>query len=227
MTLRRANDKDGQDGESETMQRNTLRCPWVSPDVQASIAEINEQYIDILVTQARNLSGGTAVSLVRELRPLLLAMDGSARRRAAACPYVLVDAGFSNPQRWDWAQGFYVADSEPITQEQYATLPKATALAFDMFSLGWCVMRAPSMAARAMLGMHERTAQIVEACSLGQMTRLARSHAHWIQARWPTHKRMWRGLLSAAMKGEGPALERARMRGVQLLAAEARSSALR
>lgn len=226
MTLRCANDREGRDGESESIQRTPPRGPWVSPDVQASIAELNEQYIDMLIAQARNASCA-AMPLVRELRPLLMALDVSARRRAAACPYVLVDPGFSNPQRWDWAQGFYVADAEPMTQEQYATLPKATALAFDMFTLAWCLMRAPSIEARAILGMHERTAEILETCSLGQMTRLARSHPHWIQPRWPTHKRMWRGLLGAAMKGEGPALERARMRGIQLLASEARSSVLR
>jgi len=37
---------------------------------------------------------------------------------------------------------------------------------------------------------------------------------------------MWRDLLDAAMKGEGLRLEQARMRGLQLLAAQVRSSGL-
>jgi hypothetical protein len=58
------------------------------------------------------------------------------------------------------------------------------------------------------------------------MTDLAESNPHWLQPRWPRHLRMWRELLCGAIEGEGYTLEQARMRGVQLLAAEARSSAL-
>jgi hypothetical protein len=218
MTLHCAND--------EPIQRFSSPCPWLRPDVQASFAEVNEQSLDIMIAQARSALV-CALPMVRELRPLLLAIDAGARRRAAACPYLLVDAGFSNPQRWGWAQDFYVADAEPLNPEQYPALPRATSLATDAFTLAWHLTRTRSHAARIALGMHERTSQVLEECSLGQMTRLARSHPHWVQPRWPTNKRMWRGLIGAAISGEGESLERARMRGVQLLAAEARSSAWR
>src|SRR5437763_16844725 len=42
--------------------------------------------------------------------------------------------------------------------------------------------------------------------------------------RWPTRVRVWRELLLAAAAGEAPALERARLHGLTLLAAEARGS---
>jgi hypothetical protein len=67
---------------------------------------------------------------------------------------------------------------------------------------------------------------ILRSYTLRQMTDLAESNPHWLQPRWPRHMRMCRELLCGAIEGEGDPLDQARMRGVQLLAAEARSSAL-
>jgi hypothetical protein len=48
-------------------------------------------------------------------------------------------------------------------------------------------------------------------------------HPEWLQPRWVVRPRMWRELLLSAISGDNRALERARMRGLQVLAAEARS----
>jgi len=53
-----------------------------------------------------------------------------------------------------------------------------------------------------------------------QITELANQHAGWLRPRWAGRTKVWRELLLAAISGEGLALERARMHGVQLLAME-------
>jgi hypothetical protein len=53
-----------------------------------------------------------------------------------------------------------------------------------------------------------------------QVTELANQHAGWLRPRWAGRPRIWRELLSAAISGEGLALQTARLHGVQLLAME-------
>jgi hypothetical protein len=211
--------------EEELAERFWERPSWLRPEMLASLAELNEQYIDLLAVQAMtNTPSGHP--LVRELRPLLMVLDPGARRRAASCPYLLLDAGFADPQRWLWARGYHVQDGERMPLEQYLTMPQATSLARLVFAYAWHLARTHGSAARMILGMSSRTTEILGTYTLRQMTDLAELHPQWLQPRWPAHVRMWRELLGSSMKGEGPLLEQARMRGLQLLAAEARSSAL-
>src|SRR5204863_523914 len=65
---------------------------------------------------------------------------------------------------------------------------------------------------------------LIEHLGLRQIQALAEAHPEWLRPRWPTRVRVWRELLLAAAAGEAPALERARLHGLTLLAAEARGS---
>jgi hypothetical protein len=217
----------GQEGRRiELDERFPEQPSWLRPEMLASLAELNEQYIDLIAVQAMTSTPPHGHPLLRELRSLLIVLDPAARRRAASCAYSLVDAGFGDPQRWLWARGHHVRDSQRMPVEQYLAVPQAIALARLVLTYAWHLSHMPSNAKRMMLGMTDRTAEILRTYTLRQMTDLAEVHPHWLQPRWPTHSRMWRELLLGAMKGEGPQLEHARMRGVQLLAAEVRSSAL-
>jgi len=213
-------------GDDALAERFWERPSWLRPEMLASLAELNEQYIDLLAVQAMTNTPSHGHPLLQDLRPLLIVLDPGGRRRAASCPYLLLDAGFADPQRWLWARGYHVRDAERMPLEQYLTMPQATSLARLVFAYAWHLARTHSSAARMILGMSGRTAEILGTYTLRQMTDLAELHPQWLQPRWPAHVRMWRELLGGAMKGEGPLLEQARMRGVQLLAAEARSSAL-
>lgn len=214
------------DWDAELAARFWERPSWLRPEMLSSLAELNEQYLDLLAVQAMTTVSPYGHPLLRELRPLFLVLDPGGRRRAASCPYLLVDSGFADSQRWLWARGYHVRDAERMPLEQYLAVPQAIALARLVFTYAWHLARTHSSAARMLLGMSGRTAEVIATYTLRQMTDLAEVHPHWLQPRWPTHTRMWRELLGGAIKGEGPALEQARMRGVQLLAAEARSSAL-
>jgi hypothetical protein len=217
----------GQEGRNYELTRQVLEPPvWLRPEMLASLAELNEQYVDSMAMQVMSGAAPHGHPLVQSLRPLLLALDPAGRRRAAACPYLLVDAGFADPQRWLWAQGYRVRDGERTLPEQPLIEPQAIALARLVFTYAWHLARAHRSAARVLLGMSSHSAAAIATCTLRQITDLAEVHPHWLQPRWPGHSRMWRELLSGAIEGEGPRLEQARMRGVQLLAADVRSSVL-
>jgi hypothetical protein len=64
---------------------------------------------------------------------------------------------------------------------------------------------------------------LVRGYTLIEVSELAGKHPAWLQPRWPSHVRIWRELLSAAVAGEGRSLQQARLRGLQILAADARA----
>lgn len=213
-------------GSAVTMQRDmgTGLDVWPRPELLPSVAELNAQLIELLVSQAANAAGPWP--LPGELRPLLANFEPAARRRVATCPYLLVDAGFSDPQRWLWAHGYAVCDSQPVMEASITSMPRGIVLARQVFAYAWHLARSQRKVARVILGMSQATADVISNYTLVQTMGLADVHPHWLQPRWPRHTRMWRDLLEAAAMDDSTILEQARLRGVQLLAAEVRSSAL-
>ena len=93
-----------------------------------------------------------------------------------------------------------------------------------MLTYAWHLARSQSAAARLLLGMPDPCAALIAHLGLRQIQALAEAHPEWLRPRWPTRVRVWRELLLAAAAGEALALERARLHGLTLLAAEARGS---
>src|SRR4029077_12287890 len=131
-------------------------------------------------------------------------------------------ACFADPLRWrplalpqvgDAAQGAYTA---------FFTVPAAAEVARLVFTYAWHLARSQAAAARLLLGMTAPSAALMRVYPLRQVQALAESRQEWLQPRWPARVQVWRELLLAAASGEGAALERARLRGLTLLAAETR-----
>jgi hypothetical protein len=197
--------------------------PWLRAETFESLAELNEQCLELLADQA-TVRTTQPQPLLRELAELWRTLDPAARRRAAACPYLLLDAGFADASRWRWASGHHVHDQEPLPFASFFTVPRATAVARQIFTYAWHLARTRNAAARVMFGMPAHCANLVGACSLRQITELAERRSEWLRPRWPSRVRVWREFLLTAASGDAVALERARMHGLQLLAAESRAA---
>src|SRR6266513_2776416 len=141
-----------------------LAAGWLRPETLETLIELNELCLALVAEQAVS-RGAPASPLLRQVAELWQVLDPAARRRAAGCPYLLVDAGFADP-----------------------------------------------------------CAALIAHLGLRQIQALAEAHPEWLRPRWPTRVRVWRELLLAAAAGEALALERARLHGLTLLAAEARGS---
>ncbi|MBV8445548.1 MAG: hypothetical protein JOZ92_06495, partial [Candidatus Dormibacteraeota bacterium] len=89
-----------------------------------------------------------------------------------------------------------------------------------VFTYAWHLARCEPSAARLLLGMSAASATLISGYTLRQIQVLAERRLDWLRPRWPARVEVWRDLLIAAASGEGPALERARLRGLTLLAAE-------
>jgi hypothetical protein len=195
---------------------------WLRAETLAALAELNEQCLDMLAMQFCATSTAQAPLLVREAGPLLRMMDPDARHRAAACPYLLFDAGFADQQRWTWVSGNYVRDLEKRDGTPYFTLQQTRSMARLVFTYAWHLARSQHAAARLLLGMSAHCARLIAVCTLRQIHDLAETHPEWLQPRWPARPQFWRELLLSATSGDSVAMEQARLRGLQLMAAESR-----
>jgi hypothetical protein len=194
-------------------------------EVLESLIELNGQCLELLAEQAlAPPSQGNL--LLRQVGDIWRTLDSSARIRAATCPYLLVDAGFSDAARWRWAGSQYIGDATRVAYIAFFTVPRALTVARQVFIYAWHLARSNSAAAQLLLGMPAHCTQLISACTLPQIHDLAERYPDWLRPRWPNRVKVWRELLLAAGSGEIVALESARMHGLQLLAADSRNASL-
>ncbi len=192
---------------------------WLRPGTLDTVLELNECSLALLAEQGL-ARGRTACPLLRQVAELWCMLEPKARHRAANCPYLLLDAGFADPARWRVCPQGQVGDNAPLAYAAFFTVPAAAEVARLIFTYAWHLARAEPPAARLLLGMPAASATLIGGYSLRQIQVLAERRLDWLHPRWPARVEVWRDLLLAAAAGEGPALERARLRGLTLLAAE-------
>jgi hypothetical protein len=196
---------------------------WLRAGTLESLVELNELCLGLIAEQAA-AHGATGSALLRQVGELWCGLDAPARRRAAACPYLLLDAGFGDTARWRAAAAPRVGDAAG-SYAAFFTVPAAAELAQLVFTYAWHLARSQATAARLLLGMPPGSALAIGRCTLRQIHTLAAGHPQWLKPRWPARVAVWRELLLAAAAGETLALERIRLRGLTLLAGEARRAA--
>jgi hypothetical protein len=199
--------------------------PWLGGETLSVLAGLNEQSLSLLAEQAAARDPVCTHPLVCELAQLWPKLDADALRRAAACPYLLLDAGFADPSRWLRVHGHQVLERERGPTVPFFTVPRASVVMRKVLPYGWHLAQSRESAARLLLGMAAPCVKLVGSLTLSQLDELAEKHPAWLQPRWPQRVRIWRELLLAARAGEGTSLQQARLRGLQILAADARASA--
>jgi len=196
---------------------------WLRAETLAHLAEYNEECLKMLALQYSVTPVAQMPPLVREAGPLLRMMDADARHRAAACPFLLFDAGFADQQRWTWVSGNYVQDLARPTTPPYFTVQQTRPMLLAIFTYAWHLARSQTAAARLLLGMTPHCSRLISVCTVRQIHELAEAHPEWLVPRWQNRTQFWRELLVSAMKGDAAAMEQARLRGLQIMAAENRA----
>ena len=194
---------------------------WLRPGTLESLTELNESCLALLAEQAA-VRAAPASPLLRQLGQSWRLLDEAARRRVASCPYLLLDAGFADPLRWRSPPAPEVGDAGQGAYTSFFTVPAAAEVARLAFTYAWHLARSQAAAAQLLLGMPAPCTVLIGRYTLRQIQALAVSHHQWLRPRWPARVQVWRELLLAAASGDAAALERARLRGFTLLAAEAR-----
>lgn len=203
-------------------------APWLRPETLETLAELNELGLTLLLQEAALQSASHAmpgVPLLREIGALRARLEPVALSRAAACHYLLLDAGFAIASRWRPAAAGQVADAGVSGCSAFFTAPATVEVTRLVLTFGWHLARTQAGAARLLLGMPAASAALIGALTLRRVHALAERHPEWLRPRWPGRPQAWRALLSAAAAGEARSLEQAQIHGLTLLAAEVRALA--
>lgn len=204
---------------SENKIADTVGAGWlVSSQVQQqtliSLAELNEQCLELLTEQS--LVKRPQVHVLTEVKELCGTLDARARVRAAACPFLLLDAGFADPKRW------LGINAEPPQHDHgpFFTVSRAPLIARQVFVFAWHLAQSKGPDAQLLLGMPVQCSSVIGTYTLSQIHEIADHRSAWLSPRWPNRAGFWRHLLRAAASGEFTALETARLQGLQLMAAD-------
>ena len=196
------------------------RASWLRREMLEGLADVNHRCLGLLAEQVLALSPQCQPAL-RQVGELWRALDERSRWQAAACPYLLVDACFAEPQRWQWLSGPRVGEPPPGPGASFFTVSQTAAVARTVFVYAWSLVVNHAAGARLVLGIHPHCASLLGACTVSQVHELAEHGSGWLRPRWLRRIRLWRQMLTAAAEEDLPMLERARMQGLQMLAAEA------
>jgi len=209
MLLQCANDDPGADSVAGWLRAGTLTC----------LSELNEECLELCLAQAR---AGAAPPLCAAIAHEWSALDAAGRQHASGCLYLLLDAGFAQLTAWRAGGARQVGDEGAPGYAPWFTVPAAVPLAQAVFTFAWHLARCQGSAARLLLGMPAASVQELCGHTLGQVRTLALRHLHRLRPRWMAQPGMWREFFAAAASGDPVRLERARLRGQTLLAAETR-----
>src|SRR5256714_8597593 len=124
---------------------------WLHRETLESLVELNGLCLALFAEQAA-VRTAQASLLLRQVGELWRVLDAAARRRAAACPYLLVDAGFADPLRWRQPEALRVGDTGEAAYRTFFTVPRATEGARPVFNYAWHLARAHGAAARRLRG---------------------------------------------------------------------------
>jgi hypothetical protein len=185
-----------------------------------SVLEVNEQVLALLRAQCQ--LGDNPPPLIRQVNDLLVNLNPQSMRRAAASAVLLVDAGFADAGLWSAAIIGAVNDRGPVEPVPFFTVDGSVALMRLVMTQAWHLARSQPAAAKLLLGLSTANLGVIGGCTLNRLTCLAETRTHWLRPRWENRPGIWCDLLRMAGNGESGAVEHMRVRGLQLLAADAR-----
>jgi hypothetical protein len=199
-------------------------------DVLVPVAELNEQLLELLClaaeavatdaiaagTVAAEASAPAAPPLLRALNDELCTLTAPMRSRLAQCPYLLLEAGFTQPEYWQPA-AFRVMDAAPAPG--YFVGAEGTNLLRRSLLLAWHLARTNRVMARMTLGMTGACAERIAQCRLRDLEWLAELPPPWIRPRWHQRPEFWRRLIVAARREDPVPLRQLQWHGLTLLAA--------
>lgn len=197
--------------------RQWATVEWFASGVLDPLLEINNQCIDLLCGMAD--AGASGMPLLQGLAPLWRVMGQEARRRLASCPYLLVDAGFADESRWRQLVEHRVSDQPREWRVACFGGERAQGLARRVLTYGWYLARSHPSVARVALGMSPACVARISALGLRDLDLASEVYPGWIRPRWESQVAVWRQLLTAASSTDEPAMQKAALRGIPLLAA--------
>lgn len=208
------------DGSDAPSRAPTLALPdWKGAHALRLVRELNERCIEALAQIAHSRQLTTGIEIVDQHRAVWRKLDLTARRRAAASAFLLMDVQFLNEDWWRWARS---RQSGRFRTPGPRRLPAklANELSRETLILAWSTASTDPHTAGLLFGMAPAVAAIFAELGPHDIDQIAARHKHQLRLRWEEHPTFWRELLAAAQRADDEALHEIHLYSLQLLGSE-------
>lgn len=179
---------------------------------------LNEQMLALLVKMSDTYSETPDWADWIQVRRALLEIDPPVRQSLALCPFLLLDAGFRDPMRWQQTatNATHLQTREtPVLVDldmKLLNLARATCI------LGWHLARTDQIAARLILDASPECADAIARLNLTDLQEIAERMVLFRQfkPRWHDRPEVWRRLIQLAQTSPRRAFASVNIRGRQL-----------
>lgn len=166
---------------------------WTAYNTPSLLLDVNETFINLLVTVARR-SEQMPGPFFERLRDPLRSAAGKAKLIAKRAPLLLLDINFDDIIWWnavarDPASG--VTDQSPLVPAQ-----DAIELCRAALTLVWHLSRADLPGCLVLAGLSRPVAQTVGSLGLKQIHQIAECQYRSLRPRWEARPALWLGLLA-------------------------------
>jgi hypothetical protein len=127
----------------------------------------------------------------------LRSANDTALLEVSQCSFLLADAGFRDPARWEHGSKYLTGDL-PHAEGRSPAQAKLVALARSTLLVAWHTVQSSPLDAELVLGASPECAAIVGSLTLPQIEELAERNADWIRPRWDQQLERWRLLVNLA-----------------------------
>jgi hypothetical protein len=162
------------------------------------------------VRLALSSSGGAGGEL--QVMDLWLRLDEAAIQRVAHAPVALFTLNFQHLRWWEEVAAGRPAPAGTAARKKPFVL--STPLAQTFLTEAWLAARSVPLAVRLLYGMSTEMEQLISTLSAAQLTQVAIHHAAELQLRWSDRMVFWKGLLTAAIEGNGAELRESYLQSI-------------
>lgn len=211
---------------TDTQESNAPASAGAQSFPHATVQELNERCLDLLVHQARTDSN-PPFQLASSLRELLHRTTPETRRRAAERTILLLDLEFQSAEWWEAVRRY--PDKQFRTPSRRGSFPRRSGLPLARATLFLARegCRANLDTARVLFGMARPVADLIAGLQLTDVDRIVERRFRHLHPRWHDQPDIWRALLTASDSPATTALRGTDLQGLQLIAGELILSARR
>jgi hypothetical protein len=206
-------------GGARSMTEHLIPTQWKGAAALKQVHALNARCLELLARLAETERRRESAEMLHANQALWQQMDGAARARAAACPFLLLDAHFHNADWWRWAASNGASRRTTMTRGWFAAKP-ASELMRETLMLAWSTAGTDPRIASFLLGLASEVSVRMAALGLQDVERIAARYSRQLRPRWVEHPAFWRRLLLAAHAADLESLHDLYLYGIQLLGGE-------
>ena len=193
---------------------------WRGVQALRPVHDLNERCLELLTQLARSEAQRLGPPIVSQYQTLWRGLNGSARKRAADMPFLLMDVHFHDADWWRAAQRSQPHRRPKSPQDVAFTGKVAAELMREAVMLAWNTVSLDRGAASILLGMTPAVSDIIAEFGPQDVERIATRYSQYLRPRWQDFPAFWVKLLTAARDADEDALHECRLHGVQLMGGE-------